>query len=553
MRKLIILLLFVNISSAQYNLFARQNFAYKSVSVITTNTEIGGVSGTITSASSLATKLGISVGNISNFTIVGSDIKCKITGSYVIPANFYAGTTNITYYKDVDGLVTSIGTKAFYTCSYLKYVEFKNAIAINDQAFDGDTTFMTLEYVYVPLCTVLGATSGYNTVFRNCYSVTLYCSPILATNNSSLPDGDISSTTLQLIMPRYVTNFTAPSAITTLAPGIIYNTAVQLAFTPPSSTNAIEYYNVYVNGVLNNKSIDSASGVFAVGLTAATSSNITAYAVDIFRNESVVSNSVSVSTTSYTGDTDASAYITASSNSAYQYQLHDLFKMLKDNSLYIKLQAFYPLLGTTSTQHKWNGKNPLDTDAAFRLTFSGTATFSDSGYTPNGTTGYANTHFIPSVNQNVNSNGITVIVGTNNATASSDVIEVGSFNSGTQRSWVGSKNNNSNYSRNSVINGSAVFSSGINDAKGIYTGSRQSSTVTDLFRNGMQLATGNSGGNLPTYPIWVGAMNLTNTPYGYSNQRIQSVWIHEGLIDSEITTFHIIIDAFETALGRKTW
>lgn len=313
MRKLIILLLFVNIASAQYNLFVRQNFEHKVSNG--TNTEIGGVASTISTAALLATKLGISVGAISNFTIVGSDIKCKITGSYAIPANAFSNNSNITYYNDIDGLVSSLGFLCFYKSKNLIYVHFKNTTNIGYQCFDGDGFIMALETVYTPLCNVLGNTTGYNTVFRGCYKTRFYCSTTLSTNNSGLPDGDISSTTSQNIITNYVTNYTSPNAVTNLSVGPIYNTAIQLNFTPPSSTNAISYYECYADGVLKNKI--TASGQYIIGLTASTSYNFTVIAVDIFYNKSLVSNSVtqSTNTTSAVPITGLVSYYKLESNS----------------------------------------------------------------------------------------------------------------------------------------------------------------------------------------------------------------------------------------------
>jgi len=245
-------------------------------------------------------------------------------------------------------------------------------------------------------------------------------------------------------------------------------------------------------------------------------------------------------------------YITAG-NSTYQYQLNDLYKMFKDNAIYTKIQAFHLYLGTTSTQHKWNGKNPVDTDAGFRLTFLGTGTYTDLGYTPNGSSGYANTHFIPSAVQNVNSNGMTIVIGTNNAAAGSDVVDFGSQNSGTQSSFITTKNNNTTYQRATRLNATVISQNGVNNSKGIFTGTKQSATVTKLIRNGIVLASGNSGGTLTTLPGYVGALNLSGSAYGFTNQRIQATFYHEGFSDSEAMAFYLILDAFETARGSKTW
>lgn len=575
MKKLIFLFLLWGIfCNAQYNLFARQNFNYKTVST-GTNTEIGGVASTISTPALLATKLAIDVSRISNFTIVGSDIKCKITGgSYSIPVNCFRNPVlGITYYDDRDGLVNVLNSECFggsYGETALNWVNFPNVTSVI-QSFNFTPNLKIIELpkatsitgtafgdcekktIYAPLCTTLGSSNLNNDVFLSITgSPIIYVHPSLATNNAGSPDGDLDYAITRGATVRYVTNFTAPNPVTTLSAGTIYNTAVQLNFTAPSSTNAIEYYELYFGGVLQTQKI-TASGQYITGLTPSTSySNITLIAVDIFLNKSVVSNSLSVSTTSDLSDTDATAYTTASLNTTYQYAINDLFKGLKDNSLYTKLQAFYPFLGTTAAQHKWNGKNPLDTNAAFRLTFTGAATFSNNGYQLNGSS-YANTYFTPSANQNVNSNGLTLVCGTNNSAFSADVVDIGSFNSVTQSELISPKNNNSNYNKISRVNSNQVNYSGGNESRGILTVVKQSSTVTDMFWNGAQVSTGNSGGTLPTINIYIGCLNLSGTTYGNSNQRIQFTAIHEGLSDAEVATLHTIIDTFETAIGRKTW
>jgi hypothetical protein len=105
-----------------------------------------------------------------------------------------------------------------------------------------------------------------------------------------------------------VTNFTAPSPITNLTAGFVYGTAVQLNFTAPSSTNAIDYYEVWQNGVNTGKRI-TASGEYVVGLTLNTNYTFQLIPVDIFYNKST-SNTVAVSTlaTYYVPTTGLVAY-----------------------------------------------------------------------------------------------------------------------------------------------------------------------------------------------------------------------------------------------------
>jgi len=169
-----------------------------------TNTEIGGVSATLSSASLLATKLGISSTRISNFTIVGSDIKCRITGSYAIPVSaFQFNTTPCTYYTDSDFLVTGLGNNAFYAGNMNADVDFQNCITVGTSAITtsgkkillknattiGDTGFYNFEQItdiyYIPNVTALGSTSGNNSVFQSLKpTAKIYANPALATNNA---------------------------------------------------------------------------------------------------------------------------------------------------------------------------------------------------------------------------------------------------------------------------------------------------------------------------------------------------------------------------------
>ena len=210
---------------------------------------------------------------------------------------------------------------------------------------------------------------------------------------------------------------------------------------------------------------------------------------------------------------------------------------------------------TTAAQHKWNAKNPLDTNAAFRLQFFGGGTHSNLGYQCNGTNAYANTFLVPSAVQNVNSNGLTVVVGTNNEVVGYFSVEIGCSVSLTSASFMSVKLLNTTYNRVLALNTDTgrLNQSGINEARGIFSGVRQSSSINKLFRNNSSLTNGTSGGTLPNTNIFIGCYNANGTPAGYSNQRIQMAFIHEGLTDAEVQKMHEIIDLSETIAGRKTW
>jgi hypothetical protein len=540
------------------------------------NTFIGGVASTINTASLLAAKIQISTSRITSFSVVGNDIQCKIDGSYNIPANCFRETgNNIVYYDDRSGLVSILNSECFsgsFGTNTLQSVNFPNANSIN-QAFSYATllkkidfpnctsvlglvfAFSNIEIAYFPKCNILGNTSGNDNVFSDATKLKIiYVNPFLQTNNNGQPDGDLSFAISQGIIVRYVTNFTVPNTITNLSAGAIYNTAIQLNFTAPISANAIDYYELYINGIYNK---NITSGQYLKELTANTSYTITVIAVDVFYNKSVVSNSLVVSTANNAyNEVNFSNYIVAADlrNTSDIESSYSLIKGLEDNLLWNKIQALYLFKGNTAPQHRFNAKNPLDTNAAFRLLFSGTGTHNALGYTGNGTNAFANTNFIPSANQNVNSNGLTIVVGTNNTTVSNDVFEIGVYSNDSQASGLAVKADNTNFRRISIFNKNPgrISISGTNEARGIFTGTRIN-TVQKLIRNANVLASAIGEGTLSSIPIYIGGLNINNNVYGASNQRIQIALIHEGLSDAEVTTLHSIIDISETIAGRKTW
>ena len=534
------------------------------------NTFIGGMASTITTSVALATRLAIASNRITNFKIVGSNIECRISGSYSIPVGCFQSNTSITYYRDTDNLVVSIGGTAFsgttliteldlagvlnsgsYYGSNINRIIFKNCTTV--PAF-GFANSGNVKLIYIPNATSLGGTSGNNDVFLigsgspSFSGRLLYVHPSLATNNAGAPDGDLAYAISQGAIVRYVTNFTAPNPITNLSVGNVYGTAVQLNFTAPTgSTNAIDYYEVYANGVYKNNI--SGSGGYATGLNLNTAYTIDVKPVDIFYNKST-SNVVSATTAnpSYT-DADANAYISAATLiSSEQESAYQLITDLKTAGLWTKIQAIYPFKGTTAAQHKWNAKNPLDTDAAFRLAFSGTGTYSNLGFQCNGTNSYANTNLVNNVVQTINNQGATIVVGTNNAVV--DVAtELGSFQN-PNGVFLSVKRISSG--RKDVHYGTTLTREvGIDESRCVFTGTRTGSNVVKMYKNGALIGTGSGSGTMSSLPYDIGRLSSVNGQY--SPQRIQIAIIHEGFSDAEVATLHTIIDTSEAIAGRKTW
>lgn len=278
-------------------------------------TYIGGVSATISTPALLATKLGISETRIKNFSVVGSDIQCRIIGNYVMPT--WINNTELTYIIDADGLVTNSGS--FKATTKFLYLYFPGIITQTYQAFFQDklngfklempnctslpnnffgnlgmTTNETT--LIVPRCTNFGTTKLNNSVFNIWMDGKVYAPISEQTSNSGGVEGDLAYAISNGATVSYVTNYTAPNPITDLSVGTITSTTIQANFTAPTgSTNVIDFYECWVNGVKKNNI--TASGQTITGLTTGTYYSIVLIAVDIFYNKSINSNVVTATTT----------------------------------------------------------------------------------------------------------------------------------------------------------------------------------------------------------------------------------------------------------------
>jgi hypothetical protein len=251
-----------------------------------------------------------------------------------------------------------------------------------------------------------------------------------------------------------------------------------------------------------------------------------------------------------TYDPDAQAFITATGISGGDATtLNELVLDLKGANIWTKFNALYPIIGTTATQHKFNLKNPLDTNAAFRLSFVGGWTHSSTGATPNGTNAYADSFFNQNtVGQNVNSTHLSYYSRTN---SSGNYWEIGAVNLSPDRFYtIGFNYAGITY----YSNNQSVFPTTTGQIPiGLFLTSRTTSTSTKLYKNGAILATDT---NLPSSAInlnvWVGARN-SNLVGGrvYSNRQCAFASIGSGLTDVESQLFYQIVEKYQVALGRS--
>ena len=194
----------------------------------------------------------------------------------------------------------------------------------------------------------------------------------------------------------------------------------------------------------------------------------------ILANHGIISSSGGVSF-----DADALAFITAASitDNTQKTAINTLVTDLKTYGIWSKMKAIYPFVGGTESQHRFNLKDPRALDGAFYITFYGGMSHSNLGIVPNGTTAYADTKFNPTGNLSVNNAHISSYINDfgNGVLIGSDQ---------TWRFWMTPRWGASNDRASLFINESALnyFPSSTN--KGLWLGSRLTSTTTKMYNNG---------------------------------------------------------------------
>jgi hypothetical protein len=230
--------------------------------------------------------------------------------------------------------------------------------------------------------------------------------------------------------------------------------------------------------------------------------------------------------------------------------LNTLESDLTTYGLTSKMKALYPFVGGTATKHKYNFIDAQDTDAAFRLVFYGGWTHDSTGAL-SGANGYADTKLIPSSSLTDANTHASYYSRTNRT--GFEVTPMGiRINSDAELrlQWYSGTFYLSMYDVNSRINVSQ------SDGRGLFLGSRTASNSLKMYRNGSQIgSTGTTSGGANfsslTNSIYIGAINVGNSPIAYSNISFGFSSIGSGLTDTDTSNLYTAVQAFQTTLGRN--
>jgi hypothetical protein len=256
-------------------------------------------------------------------------------------------------------------------------------------------------------------------------------------------------------------------------------------------------------------------------------------------------------------DPDALAFITATgiTDNTQKNAVNKLVLDLKSYSIWTKMKAIYPFVGGTASQHRFNLKDPRTVSAAYYLNFFGGGIHSSNGWLPNNLDAYADTQLIPSSVLSLNNTHISIYSRTDIYSSGGDI---GAVKIGDQANIQLSIK----YSNTPFNSTARMYSSNEQilplhaDSLGLFTLTRTNSTSFKYFKRSTNVGTNTttSSGTLPTWSIYIGAMNSQDrspSTVNYGSKEIAFVSIGDGLSDTETANLDSAVQAYQTTLSRN--
>ena len=250
-------------------------------------------------------------------------------------------------------------------------------------------------------------------------------------------------------------------------------------------------------------------------------------------------------------DADALAYFTANTaitSAADKNAINTFYLGLKSDGIYTKIKAMYLPIWGSAASCKWNLVNPLDTNAAYRLTFSTGWTFSSSGMTP--TNAYADTYLNTNSVFTTNNLHMSYYSKTN---LNSTQVEIGNMgNSAGPYCFIEIRTSGTTYY---IIHESSAPYITYSDANslGFYLANRTGTSVTG-YKNSVNVASGTKAVTAnPNTTIYLGAANNMGTPNFYSGKQTPFASIGDDLTNTQAINFSNRVNTLMTYFGINVY
>lgn len=257
---------------------------------------------------------------------------------------------------------------------------------------------------------------------------------------------------------------------------------------------------------------------------------------------------------SYSNEANTYLYSTQITGTTQVSAINTLINGLKANNLWSKMKAVYPfvtdktLQSDMAAQMKFNLVNPQDSDAAFRLAFSGGWTYSTNGAITNLINSYADTKLNPGTVFGSGYAAFGAYWRNNFSTAQTNII--GSTDT-TNRFDLGY---DLGVTTPFVATGNTFSTTGTDtSSKGLVVATRQNATSNKLFRNNNLIINGTlSFSANPSYNFYLGGRNNAGVAQLFNNnQEYAFAFLSTFLSDAEVAILTQLVTDYQTTLSRQ--
>jgi lysophospholipase L1-like esterase len=248
---------------------------------------------------------------------------------------------------------------------------------------------------------------------------------------------------------------------------------------------------------------------------------------------------------------EAADFITAAgiTDSTQIAAVTTLVSDLKSAGLWWKLRAIYPFVGGTSSAHKFNLRNAVDSDSAYRLTYYNTPTHDANGITF-ADDSKADTKFTQNQQSAFTFGNISLHYYSRTANASPEGVDMGMGTGSVLR--LGFRLGSQSYTEVNQSGGSGVGESYLNGLGFFSTARANNLNLRSFYRNGVLIRdTADAATNTPLGTLLIGDQNLTGSNSYPSNRNCAYAAFGYGLTAVEEATHYTIVQAYQTALGRN--
>lgn len=247
-------------------------------------------------------------------------------------------------------------------------------------------------------------------------------------------------------------------------------------------------------------------------------------------------------------DVDAQRFIFAAGLTRFvdKRAITYLVQGFKQNGLWAKMAAIYPFVGGNVWSCKFNLKNPIDSNLAYRITYTASPTITYNGIDFNGSTQFANTNLTPSTESIISLNSAHLSYYSRENVASGGV-DIGSVTTApsTSRFYFGIQ------SLHYSINASAVTTFSNVNTSGLFTVSRTAAAVTAEYKNGASVSTSTDASTIVTnVPIYLGARDVNNAADSFGLRQCAFASVGSGLTAADAFNMYNIVQQFQIILNR---